>query len=58
MDRNIIDFRLFLKKIFIHKGTMDALMCGPNAAKNTEKLAREAIRVLKPGGRFFLMSCN
>jgi len=40
------------------KGTFDALMCGPQANEKTRKEVQEIHRVLKPKGRFFLMSYN
>ena len=39
----------------IDKGTLDALMCGGESTKNTAAMAREMLRVLRPGGVFMMV---
>jgi len=40
----------------VDKGTMDALLCGDDSEKNVKKMLLEVYRVLKPGGKFIVIS--
>mmetsp|Transcript_13474 Transcript_13474/g.23844 ORF Transcript_13474/g.23844 Transcript_13474/m.23844 type:complete len:236 (-) Transcript_13474:513-1220(-) len=40
----------------IDKGTLDAIVCGPNAFDNGKKALGEIYRVLRPGGVFLLIT--
>ncbi|XP_068663527.1 uncharacterized protein [Aristolochia californica] len=40
----------------IDKGTLDSLMCGPNASQNANKMLEEIGRILRSGGIFMLIS--
>ena len=40
----------------IDKGTLDALACGGDSTGNTKAMARETLRVLRPGGVFIMIT--
>jgi len=42
----------------IDKGTMDAIMCSPDGHETVFKMFQEVSRVLKPGGKYMLISFN
>lgn len=40
----------------IDKGTLDSLLCGSNSTQNVYQYLQEVKRVLKPGGKFIIIS--
>lgn len=42
--------------VVIDKGTLDAILCGSESAKNAASMLMEVHRVLKRGGLFFLIT--
>lgn len=42
--------------LIIDKSTIDALLCGDNSFANVARMLKEAQRVLKQGGQYFVIS--
>jgi len=42
--------------LIIDKGTLDAILCGNDSAKNSSDMLDQCSRVLKPGGIFFIFT--
>jgi SAM-dependent methyltransferase len=42
--------------MIIDKGTLDAILCGNDSAKNSSDMLDQCSRVLKPGGVFFIFT--
>jgi len=40
----------------VDKGTLDAILCGQDSAKNAEALLADCYRVLRPGGVFLVVT--
>lgn len=56
MDARNLNFKDESIDVVLDKGTIDALMCGDDSSENCDQLAREAYRVLKPGGTMICIS--
>ncbi|CAI5484074.1 unnamed protein product [Closterium sp. Yama58-4] len=42
--------------VVLDKGTLDAILCGNNSVENASAMLSEVCRVLKPGGKFLLIT--
>merc|ERR1712034_109438 len=51
-----LDFKDETFNCIIDKGTMDSVLCGEGSTSNVSKMLSECVRVLKPGGVFFMIS--
>mmetsp|Transcript_3336 Transcript_3336/g.5190 ORF Transcript_3336/g.5190 Transcript_3336/m.5190 type:complete len:213 (-) Transcript_3336:60-698(-) len=56
MDALKMDFENESFQTVIDKGTLDSIMCGDNASTNSLDMCMEINRVLKPGGKYIVIT--
>jgi len=56
MDVRKLVYKKSAFDIIVDKGTLDAILCGSESARNADAMLSECHRVLKPGGVFCLVT--
>ncbi|GAB5370169.1 hypothetical protein AAMO2058_001469300 [Amorphochlora amoebiformis] len=58
MDARELKFKANEFDLIFDKGTIDSILCGEGSTRNAGQMLRNIHKVLKPSGRFFLITCG